>query len=82
MAGLAPYLMLPGTAREALTRYRDIFGGEPQLNSYADFGREDGPSDAIAHGSLSGPVTLFAADAAGDERRVLAGDVRHLRVPV
>lgn len=67
MAGLAPYLMLPGTAREALTRYRDIFGGEPQLNSYADFGREDGPSDAIAHGSLSGPVTLFAADAAGDD---------------
>ena len=49
MAGLVPYLMLPGTAREALTRYHEIFGGELQLNSYADFGRDDGPADAIAH---------------------------------
>lgn len=68
MPGLVPYLMLPGTAREALTRYRDIFGGELELNSYGDFGREDGPADAIAHGMLSGAVTLFAADAAeGDD---------------
>ena len=67
MAGLVPYLMLPGTAREALTHYHEIFGGELQLNSYADFGRDDGPADAIAHGQLTGPVSLFAADVAGDE---------------
>lgn len=67
MAGLVPYLMLPGTAREALTRYHEIFGGELQLNSYADFGRDDGPADAIAHGQLTGPVSLFAADVTGDE---------------
>ncbi len=67
MAGLTPYLLLPGTAREALTRYHEIFGGELELNSYADFGRDDGPADAIAHGSLRGPVSLFAADAAGGD---------------
>lgn len=67
MAGLVPYLLLPGTAREALTRYREVFGGELELGSYADFDRDDGPGDAIAHGMLSGPVTLYAADAADDD---------------
>lgn len=67
MAGLVPYLLLPGTAREALTRYHAIFGGELTLNSYADFQRDDGPADAIAHGVLTGAVALFASDAAADE---------------
>lgn len=67
MAGLVPYLLLPGTAREALTRYREVFGGELELSSYADFDRDDGPGDAIAHGMLSGPVTLYAADVADDD---------------
>ena len=56
MTGLVPYLLLPGTARAALTRYAEIFGGELALHSYADFGRDDGPADAIAHGVLSGPA--------------------------
>jgi PhnB protein len=33
------------------------------LNTRADFGRDDGPADAIAHGMLQGPVELFASDA-------------------
>ncbi|APZ35534.1 hypothetical protein [Microbacterium aurum] len=28
MTGLTPYLHFAGTAREALTFYRDVFGGE------------------------------------------------------
>jgi PhnB protein len=67
MTGLVPYLLLPGTARAALTRYAEIFGGELVLHSYAEFGRDDGPGDAIAHGMLDGPVTLFAADVGGDD---------------
>ena len=64
----APYLHFPGTAREALTFYAQVFGGSAQLHSFADFGRTDGPVDAIAHGYLKdSPVLLFAADAAGDE---------------
>jgi PhnB protein len=38
------------------------------MHTFAEFNRTDGPPGAIAHGYLSdGPVTLFAADAAGDE---------------
>ncbi|MEU2350495.1 VOC family protein [Modestobacter sp. NPDC049651] len=68
MAAPSPYVLLPGTARQALTGYAELFGGRAELHTYADFGRSDGPGDAIAHGELvDGPVTLFAADAAGDE---------------
>lgn len=67
MVAPSPYLLLPGTARAALTRYHEIFGGELTLHTYGDFGREDGPADAIAHGILAGPVDLFAADAAPGE---------------
>ena len=69
MTDPTPYLLLPGTARDALTRYADVFGGRLELNTYADFERTDGPADAIAHGILGdGPVTLFAADVAGDDQ--------------
>ncbi len=63
MTGLTPYLSFDGTAREALSYYQQVFGGELALNTLADFGRDDGPPDAIAHGMLQGPVELFAADA-------------------
>ncbi|WP_396658201.1 VOC family protein [Microbacterium sp.] len=68
MTGLTPYLILPGTARPALEFYRDLFGGEAGMNTFAEFGREDGPGEYIAHGMLSGgPVTLFASDAGPGE---------------
>jgi PhnB protein len=67
MTALTPYLHVPGTARDALTFYQSIFGGELEVNTYGDFRRDDGPADAVAHGTLQGPVTLFAADAAAGE---------------
>lgn len=67
MTRLTPYLSFPGTARQALTFYQEVFGGELVLHTLADFGREDGPTDAIAHGMLQGPVELFASDAAVGE---------------
>jgi PhnB protein len=67
MTGLTPYLSFPGTARQALTFYQEVFGGELVLNTLADFGRDDGPEDAVAHGMLQGPVELFASDAAPGE---------------
>lgn len=63
-----PYLLLPGTARAALTRYREVFGGQLALHTYGDFSRTDGPADRIAHGELRGPVSLFASDASGEEQ--------------
>jgi PhnB protein len=69
MTHLAPYLHLPGTARDALAFYGAVFGSPVQLHTYEEFGRTDGPAEAIAHGYLvGGTVALFAADAAGDEK--------------
>ena len=68
MTDPTPYIHLPGTAREALTFYGEVFGCAVQLHTFAEFGRTDGPGDAIAHGYLAeGPVALFAADAVRDE---------------
>jgi len=71
MTGPTPYVLFPGTAREALTFYGDVFGCAVELHSFAEFNRVDGPADAIAHGALTGgPVALWGADVAGDERPV------------
>jgi PhnB protein len=71
MTAPAPYVLFPGTARAALTFYGDVFGGAVQLHTFGEFGRDDGPAEAIAHGSVDGaPVALFGADVAGDERPV------------
>ena len=67
MTAPTPYLHLPGTARDALTFYGDVFGCAVQLHTFEEFNRTDGPPDAIAHGYLvDGPVALFAADVTGD----------------
>ena len=69
MTAPTPYLQLPGTAREALTFYGEVFGCTTQLHTLGEFNRTDGPDDAIAHGYLEdGPVAIFASDVAGDER--------------
>jgi PhnB protein len=66
-----PYVLFPGTAREALTFYGDVFGCAVQLHTFAEFNRADGPADAIADDGLTGgPVALSGADVSGDERPV------------
>lgn len=67
MPSPTPYIHFPGSAREALTFYGDVFGGAVELHTLADFNRTDGPADAIAHGCLTGPVELFGSDVSGDE---------------
>lgn len=56
------YVLFPATAREALTFYARIFGGELSLHTNAEFGSGGAP-DAIAHGVLDGVVSLAGADA-------------------
>jgi len=63
----SPYFLLPGTARAALTRWQEVFGGEVRIATYADFSRTDGPGDAVAHGQLAGGVEVFASDAGADD---------------
>jgi PhnB protein len=66
-----PYVLFPGTAREALTFYGDVFGCRVELHTFAHFNRSDGPAGAIADGRLTGgPVALSGADASGDDRPV------------
>jgi PhnB protein len=68
MTAPTPYLHLPGTAREALTFYGEVFGCAVRHHTFDEFNRTDGPADAIAHGELvEGPVALFAADVSGGE---------------
>jgi PhnB protein len=68
------YLSFPGNAREALEFYADVFGGRLQIHTYAEFSRSDGPPDAVAHGILTGPVSLFGSDAGpGDQPVRLEG---------
>ena len=64
------YVSFPGTAREALGFYADVFGGELSLHTYEDFGRSDGPPGAIAHGVLDGVIALAGSDAATGEKSV------------
>ncbi len=70
MSQLTPYIHFPGNTREALTFYADVFGGTVDLHTLEEFNRTDGPTDAIAHGCLEGPVVLLGADASGDEPSV------------
>jgi PhnB protein len=62
---LNPYLMFPGTAREAMTFYRDVFGGDLKLNEYGQFpGADAALANKIMHGMLTTPsgFTLMGAD--------------------
>ena len=63
---LNPYLNFQGTAREAMTFYRDIFGGALTLNTFGEFQATDDPAQTenIMHGELVTPngLTLMGAD--------------------
>jgi PhnB protein len=62
---LNPYLNFNGNARQALEFYADIFGGELNLTTFADFGMKDSPqADRIMHGHLQTEAgyTIMGAD--------------------
>lgn len=63
MASPMIYVSFPGTAREALGFYAELFGGRLSLFTNKEFGNDDGPPEAIAHGELQGIVTLAGSDA-------------------
>jgi PhnB protein len=69
---LNPYIQFQDNARQALEFYKDVFGGDLNVNTFADFGQPDSPdADKIMHGQLESPsgYTLMASDTpAGMER--------------
>jgi PhnB protein len=65
-ANLNPYLNFRGTAREAMTFYRSVFGGELTVSTFTEFGMPvaEGEGDLVMHSQLAGPngLLLMAAD--------------------
>ena len=62
---LNPYFHFNGNARQALQFYQSVFGGELNLNTFADFGaRDSADADRIMHGQLETDAgyTIMAAD--------------------
>ena len=62
---LTPYLMFSGQCREAMEFYRDVFGGELQLQTYGevDPSASGDMKDRIMHSSLmGGRADLMAGD--------------------
>jgi PhnB protein len=74
---LNPYLNFNGNARQALQFYQSVFGGELNVNTFADFGAKDSPdADRIMHGQLETDAgyTIMAADFTSDmEYHPMAG---------
>ena len=66
---LNPYLNFDGNARQALEFYQSVFGGDLNLNTFADFGAPGTPdADRIMHGQLETDAgyTIMAADVTSD----------------
>ena len=62
---LNPYISFAGDAREAMERYREVFGGDLTLSTFGDFGQAGTPIEhLIMHGMLHTPsgFTLMGAD--------------------
>ena len=75
---LNPYLSFRDNAREAMTFYESVFGGELTVSTFAEFHASDDPSeqDKVMHSHLETPdgLMLMAADTPnGIEYRPQAG---------
>jgi PhnB protein len=63
---LNPYLSFRDDAREAMEFYKSVFGGELNVNTFADFHASEDPSesDKVMHSQLEAPngILLMGAD--------------------
>ena len=62
---LNPYLSFKDNARQAMEFYKEVFGGELDLNTFGESGAADGPdADKIMHAQLEtgSGFTLMASD--------------------
>lgn len=71
---LHPYLFFTHTAREAMTRYQEILGGQLDIMSFADLPEGenppfDAPDDMVVHAALTfgeGDLLMASDDPTGD----------------
>ena len=62
---LNPYLSFDGNARDAMTFYRNVFGGNLSINTFGEMGAPEGPgADRIMHAMLEteNGFTLMGSD--------------------
>jgi PhnB protein len=66
---LNPYLSFRTNAREAMEFYKEIFGGELTISTFADLQASQDPADAdlVMHSQLESPsgLTLMGSDTPG-----------------
>jgi PhnB protein len=66
---LCPYLQFEGNAREAMTHYREVLGGELDITTFGEFGQAGTPiEDLVMHASLETPrgLAIMASDTSPD----------------
>jgi PhnB protein len=62
---LNPYITFPGTAREAMQFYEQVFGGSLNVTTFGELGATDAPNpEAVMHSMLETDrgFTLMASD--------------------
>ena len=60
-----PYLSFSDNAREAMTFYQEVFGGDLVISTFGEYGDKDAPeADLVMHGQLDTPdgMVLMGAD--------------------
>lgn len=65
MTTLNPYMSFGGNARQAMTFYQEVFGGELAMNTFGEYGLADTPvADQIMHARLEigAGMNLMASD--------------------
>lgn len=80
---LNPYISLRGNARDALTFYAGVFGGEPSIMTFGDSGfaaeAGGGPDEAakVMHGFLATPAgfNLMVADTPATTEHTTGGNI-------
>ena len=73
---LNPYITFQGNAREALTFYQAVLGGDLAVNTYGEYGDPGAPfADRIMHASLQTPAgfTLMIGDLPPGEESATGG---------
>ncbi len=62
---LTPYLTFDGNAREAMSHYHAVLGGELSISTFGDYGQTEGVDpDGVMHAHLETPegLVLMASD--------------------
>ena len=57
-ARLNPYLSFNGNAREAMTFYQQVLGGELNISTFGEFGADGEGGDGVMHAQLETPGRL------------------------